>query len=65
MHRVRDCIRGLGACTYIIHLKSRCTETDSVQFLLDLCCALCTFLLSEREGGERGQKCYITCAFMK
>ena len=38
--------------TCIIHLKSRCAETDSEHFLLDLCFALCTFLLSEREGGR-------------
>ena len=31
----------LGTC--ILHLKSRCTETDSEQFLLDLCYALCLY----------------------
>ena len=36
--------------TCVLHLKSRCTETDSEQFLLDLCYVR----VSERRVG-RGQ----------
>ena len=44
---------------YILHLQSRCTETDSEYFLLDQCYALfiCKQVLaSERGGGGRGQR---------
>ena len=39
--------------TCVLHLKSRCTETDSEQFLLDLC-YVCLCRVSERRVG-RGQ----------
>ena len=42
---------------YILHLQSRCTETDSEYFLLDQCYAL--FYVSKFwlvKGGGRGQR---------